>query len=182
MRKSVTRAVLNGLAAMVLVLGAGAAQALNVISIGDTAIGIDDLLIPGGDPAGYDVVFRFTSGAEVYGDPPTFFWTSQAEAETAAEAINTALTDDGIMAVGTSSSSFYQIAFDLGMNPGDVRYTAGFNNQGFWTNIFVPLEKRLESSAVWADFTVVPEPGTALLLGLGLTGLGIAVRRRPPAA
>jgi hypothetical protein len=174
--------MVSGLAALVLLLSAGAAEATtNVIVLGDTAISIQNLDVDG---TLYDVLFRLNSADEVYGVPPVFDFVSLSSAEAAMDAVNGALNvdaDDPLF-VGPSSSQLYQIGFGV-KQPGSVplvEYVLGFQNEGDWFRDPTPNSNTFGSGGVWADFSPaddVPEPGAALLLGLGLTGV-VVVRRR----
>jgi hypothetical protein len=62
---------------------------------------------------------------------------------------------------------------------GDAAFTLSNSSPG---NFFLLGDGSTPENAVSGDFMIIPEPTTALLVGLGLAGLGVAGRRRssPP--
>ena len=204
MRKLVTRAVLNGLAVLVLVLGAGGAQAATVIldpSDSTKAIGIRNLEIGGGGITGsslFNVDFTDQqSAASTYGPFPGdlfLFLPLDGKAEAIADTmdlINFELNlEGGILGVGADaplSGSFnnyfigYQTENGVGPFAGVEVITAWDSGQisADWTkNTTSTFAYNADTSTAWAVITPVPEPGTALLMGLGLTGLAVAGRKR----
>jgi hypothetical protein len=196
-------------AALVSLLAAGAAQATTVLcgvdpeiampcGLGDTnAIRILNLDVPGGDPLGYNVDFRFDSAAEALTLPLPFDspLSALAAVQAVSDALNAASEGPGapdIMtvnqltggAIPSSAKSFYAVPFDF--TPGDlpgsgwsVRYAEFFPIADGWQpRMEVGLVPNLFGFSSFATFTVVPEPGTASLMGLGLAGLGAAGRSR----
>jgi len=158
-----------------LLLDPGMASALtiNETSAGSgIATDIEDLLV---GVTLYDVVFRETATPQfVYGG--TFVIDNETDASAAADAINTALEDAGINSVGPSVSDNdveYYIGFDQ-ILAADYRTVKSINNDP-WTNEGTNLVGQF-FNATYADFTVVPEPSTAVLTALGL--IGLAARRR----
>ena len=81
-------------------------------------------------------------------------------------------------------SSFYDIPFEFAPTPlpGDwsIRRGEFFPLADGWNFVLTPpnLSVGNLSASSFAVFTVVPEPGTALLFGLGLAGFGVIGRSR----
>jgi hypothetical protein len=175
------------LVALVLLPGPGAAQAFTVLcgvtecGPGDTnATGILNLEFPGGDPLGYNVEFLFASAEDIWGSPAVVFdFNTAVPAIAASVAVSGALnTKPEVVTVGPNMEGRSRIPYEplIGNNllTDDQVYdlNAGMwdSEGGTWSD-FDPL--------TYAKFTPVPEPGTGLLLvlGLGFAGLGV-VRRR----
>jgi len=190
--QKVRTALANGLVALVFLLGAGSAQAVTVIfdSIDTTrAIGIEDLSYEGDL---WDVAFTGIVSAEKVYDafPGQFDFTTSALAAGAVDAINVELNAADALLVGTFDVGIGRNQYHIGFgsflsSPGDVQkvefWKGDLIDEPTWdrqqdpgeAGYFPSLDER-----IWADFTLVPEPNTALLLGLGLTGLGAARRSR----
>jgi len=184
-------ALANGLVALVLLLGAGAAQAF-VIRDPDNntrATGISNLDISG---TPFNVAFSEPlEAASFYDVPPgTFDFTTPEAAEAAVAAAVAELNLAGMVdTVGHEGGADF---------PSNHVFSVAWSSEGEFpgiiVNIFgatsldtmVPFTWVEEGSSqalaadprVWASFTVVPEPGTALLMGLGLAGLGVVGRLR----
>jgi hypothetical protein len=195
-------ALANGVVALVVLLGAGAAQAATVLcgvdlgtstpcGVGDTnAIGILNLDVPGADPRGYNVEFIFDSAADTLTLPLAFdsSLSALAAVQAVSDAFNTHVPDVMTVnqlagsAVPLSLKSFYAVPFDF--TPGDlpgsgwsVRYAEYFPlAEGWQPRMEVGSVPTLFGFSSFAVFTVVPEPSTAALTALGLVGL--AMRRR----
>ena len=153
------------------------------------AIGIEDLSYEGDL---WDVAFTGIVSAEKVYDafPGEFDFTTSDLAGGAVDAINIQLNAEGALLVGTFDVGLARNQYRIGFasflsDPGDVQKVE------YWQGDLVdePTWDRQQDSGeagyfplvderVWADFTLVPEPNTALLLGLGLTGLGAARRSR----
>ena len=191
-----------------LLLGAGGAQAATVIldpSDSTKAIGIRNLEIGGGDITGsslFNVDFTTQqSAASTYGFFPGdlfLFLPLDGKAEAIADTmdlINFQLNqglgaEAGILGVGSDaplSGSFnnyfigYQTENGVGPFAGVEVITAWDSGQisADWTkNTTSTFAYNADTSTAWAVITPVPEPGTALLMGLGLAGLGAAGRSR----
>lgn len=139
------------------------------------ATGITDLTI--GGLGIYDVVFR-------YGTPSAFTFVTAADAKTAADAINVALTAYAVNEVADPTTSGSWTTFRYY----DVPYALA------WTGSYNAVDST-GSSAVWSASEMqyiagvpfmfaaitpaasVPIPGAVWLLGTGLLGL-VALRRR----
>jgi hypothetical protein len=159
--------------ALVFVLGAGAAQAARVIDIGGTALRILDLELDGQI---YDVEFIFDNANNIYGSNPStsdLDFMSRSDSDAAVNAINGALNLEGdIHSVNESSSFLFTVPFVVdGLM---MARSVGFKNEANWLRWPDPSDTLVSNAGSYAKFTVVPEPGTALLMGLGLAGLGAA--------
>jgi len=172
-------ALANGVVALVFLLGAGAAQATTVINLGETAFRILNLEVTGFSQP-FNVEFVFDNANSVYDTPPVFDFASESDTAAAIDAVNAALVaEGGITGVGNADTRFYFIGFN---EDGQfVEALSGFQRDsapGEWER-FATVQRDLSSaSRPWAVFTVVPEPGTALLMSLGLAGLTIVGRSR----
>ncbi len=188
--------------ALVFLLGPGAAQAVAIVQFDDSsdptkATGILNLDVPGfGMP--FNVAFdQQAFASEIYGpsqaspddpDPLPPFFTAMFASE-AADAANAALNAAGALTIGevgsqqgSPSHNIGWIAFILDppiLDPVDgiavIRSAVGGAD---WGNLGENFLLYNGDERAWAVFTVVPEPGTALMLGLGLAGLGVVGRSR----
>ena len=178
--------------AAALVLLASGAQAATLNVVGGQLMGATDVLVDG---SLYDVQFLGGSCIDAYSgcdEASDFTFQAFASAELASQALLDQVFLDGVgglfdsepsltngcmhlspcVAVSTFSaldlnSLYTAVAYNS--NAGDFVYDAYYdNNVGFAIDT---------TWAVWTA-TVVPEPSTALLLGLGLTGLAAKGRRR----
>ena len=160
--------------ALAISFGASAAQATTVINLGDTALGILDLEIEGFELP-FNVEFIFDDALSVYGILPGFDFTTEADAQAAVDAVNAALDEEGgINFVSPASARFFLVGFQtfevLGFEA-VAGFREDFGDQGGWVRELSSQENLLTTSFAFARFTEIPEPGTALLLGLGLAGL-----------
>lgn len=180
-------AVATGLVALALLLGAGAAQAFTVQFTGENATGILNLEV---GSTFYDITFRHETAQDIYGAVPVFDFTTSEGAEAAMEAVNDALNSEpDVMSVGPAYSIVYEVPFEflgeiLGIdfvNGREAVYVeTPSTNLGTpaWLQRTDPQARPFEVRKTYAVFTVVPQPGTAVLMGLGLGGLAVAGRSR----
>ena len=176
-------ALANGVAALVFLLGAGAAQGQTVIcgsspcGPGDTnATGISNLEL---DAVLYDVEFVFDFGGDIFTLPLTF--PASVLALAATSAVSSALnTESLVTSVGPQMSNFYDIPFEFELQAGwSVRSADYFPIAAGWQPDLgnAGLVPNLTPSS-FAVFTVVPEPSTSLLSVAALATLGLIRRRR----
>ena len=178
---------------LLLSIVSGVQAATVVFKTGSTtqAVGILNLELDG---TLYNVAFTApdTTAAQAYGDfPGELPFDTSDPAQDAADAVNDELNSAGALTVGTEESSgapFYRVAWVSGaLGEGEDKIEAvGFWESGKGADPDVDPWLRLDEPDVdsynfgtrlWANFTVVPIPATAWLLGAGLIGL-LGIRRR----
>ena len=179
--------------AAVLALMAGGAQAATLNVVGGQLMGASGVLVDGNL---YDVQFLGGSCIDAYSgcdEASDFTFQAFASAELASQALLDQVFLDGVDGLFdsepalTNGCSFpnscgsstpyatlhpvilFSVVAYQSINAGDLVYDATYYN-------FLDHAPEL-TWAVWTA-TVVPEPSTALLLGLGLTGLAAKGRRR----
>ena len=196
-----TRALAAVAGALIVLLGAGAAQAVPTVLFEDAAdpnkaTGILNLEVAGGDPRGYNVTFDPAAFAnEIYGEFPgdlvqlpeffTFEGTSAA-ADAVNAALNTAprlvetIGETGLP--GAPGHNIGVVTFVLNpplVDPVESIAVIRSAVEGTdWVNLNEDFLTYNFDERPWAVFTVVPEPSTALLMGLGLFGLAVHGTRR----
>jgi hypothetical protein len=182
----------NFVVVLALLLGAGAAQATEVIRDGNQstrAIGIMDLDIGG---TLYEVDFIFPQDPEiVYGDlPGEFDFNTNESALAATDAVTAALnTEGGVFYVGSQggfngpAATHYSVAyasetFTDGREADVHSWRVSFED-GTWLPGVDTISDWEGDERTWAIFTVVPEPQGVLLNGAALLVLaGLAKWRR----
>ena len=185
---------------LIVMLAASGTQAVPMVLFEDAAdpnkaTGILNLEVAGADPRGYNVAFDQAAFAnEIYGDFPgdlvqlpeffTFEGTSAA-----ADAVNAALntaprlveTIGEVGAPGAPGHNIGVVTFVINpplVEPVESIAVIRSAVEGTdWVNLNENFLTYNFDERPWAVFTVVPEPGTALLMGLGVLGLGVAGRR-----
>jgi hypothetical protein len=161
---------------LLLFCAAGSAHAATVITDtgGTNATAILDLDFLGNL---YDVTFIDDTAFNVYGDPLDLDFPLTDVARLARDSVNEALNlEPAVSTVGPSAIN----DFDIGTGTFDFFSVGGrFDDPtSDWVVGSDDTTVSGNSRRTWAKFTVVPEPGTALLMGLGLAGLGAAGRLR----
>ena len=183
--------------AAVLVLVAGGAQAVTLDVIGGQLMGASNVLVDG---SFYDVQFLDGTCIERYNgcdDVSDFTFQTQASAVLASQALLDQVFLDGVEG---------QFDSDPGLTRGCGGYRCRTHTPFIvvgWGSTFIAAEALNDffeyidvvalppsylantdfansqslNFAVWSP-TIIPEPSTALLLGLGLTGLAAKGRRR----
>lgn len=90
---------------------------------------------------------------------------------------NYALSPPSVMAPGSGPVKIGSISF-ASLNPGDIRIGISSDGGAVTGAAGVILDENGLDLVSYETITVVPEPSTALLLGLGLVGLGVAGKRK----
>ena len=184
------RMVVNGLIAITVMAFAGTASAItydiqdgNILAIGNLELNWDADELDGF----YNIVFVNDTGDNQYGIDPVFDVPAGGEeAAIILPQINDAINLAPGLVSGASAAGT-----DLYFIPGHVpfqidRYVAaggenlGGGNWGPCKNDCIASITALRPGDVntFARVTLVPEPGTAALLGLGLVSLGVVGRAR----
>ncbi len=177
----------NVVVLLMFLVGVGAAQAETVIFEGLNATEILDLQV---GATVYDVIFLDDTASNIYGTVPLFDFTTSEGAEAAMEAVNAALNrEPDVMSVGPAFDIVYEVPFEflgeiLGIDFVNAREAVYVEtpstNLGTpaWLQRTDPQARPFKVRKTYAVFTVVPQPGTAVLIGLGLGGLAVAGRSR----
>jgi hypothetical protein len=184
-----------GLALALLAFAPTSSSAYTVTLDGNTATGVLDLFVPGLDTN--NATFLQTTPTDIYGSPasPIFQSANEGQAEFAIGFLDDALNSLGeprdpiTDTVGTSSdpansADTYFVGVDV-VRDGTVSILTRDRINGLsdvWTlqSQSEPIE--YGEVRIFSDFQVVPvpEPGTALLMGLGLAGFVQVANVMPP--
>jgi hypothetical protein len=125
----------------------------------------------------YDVTFIEDTAFNVYGDPLDPDFVSIDVVAAAVDSVNEELNlEPGVSTVGPSADNEFDIAYGvMSFRSAEGRFD---DPSSTWLPGATGDPLTGVTIRTWAKFTVVPEPGTALLMGLGLAGLGAAGRPR----
>ena len=175
--------------AVLFILTASAASAATLIVSGGQLLGASDVIVAGDL---YNVEFLDGTCIDLYSgcdDVSDFTFQTEAAALLASQALMDQVFVDGAFSFDTSPSLTFgcPAALCLALTPYSVGVQAAARNaaleqaDGVFT-AFVPVDRDTSfgdgtASLVYVVWTVVPEPGTAVLMGLGLLGLSVRNRR-----
>jgi hypothetical protein len=179
-----TSCVSLALAVALLTFAPKSSWAISDVTLdGNTATGVTDFFVPG--VGTYNVTFYQTDANNLYGvsPNPVFQFANFGETQFVMGFLDDILTDAGASSVGTSSdlqdsATVYWVGVEGSTDPLTINTL---------NSVYLPSDRWITQTVesllyddirVYADFQVVPEPGTALLMGLGLAGLSAAGRSR----
>jgi len=175
--------------AVLFILTASAASAATLNVSGGQLLGASDVIVAGDL---YNVEFLDGTCIDLYSgcdDVSDFTFQTEAAALLASQALMDQVFVDGAFSFDTSPSLTFgcPAALCLAFTPYSVGFVAGARNaalelaDGVFTTTPAPIFDTSTdggiASVVYAVWTVVPEPGTAVLMGLGLLGLSVRNRR-----
>ena len=182
-------AVVNGLIAITVMAFAGTASALTYDIQDGNILAINNLELIFDNPEHdgfYNITFvgNVTVSSE-YGVPPEFDFLLAENGVTAWPQITAAINaaPEAVIGASTTGSDIWFIpVIEIPLTP-VVAAVGSENVAGTWTEcqndcLFGVRPMDIDSFQTFARVAPVPEPGTALLMGLGLAGLGVSGRRR----
>ena len=183
MRRPLSLAGVSSIVALAFLLVASTAQAFTIVSEGDNATGILDLVVDG---MHYDVAFDFATADEIYGpEPGTYDFDDVPQTQDAMNAVNAALdSDPSIMSVGASFDIIYEIPYGFENDFVFVREAVFIDNSDpdlgtpAWLQRTDSQLRPFRAPKTYAVFTPVPEPATALLQVAALVSVAAFGRAR----